>query len=64
MELMMFGGCELYSRPSLTAHTKTDGRDKSEFRLNSTFTLHTQEMITAESHLINACLCACDQKRP
>lgn len=57
IELMMFGGCELHSRPSLTAHTKTDGHDKSEFRLNSTFTLHPQEMITAERHLINSCLC-------
>ncbi len=53
----MFGGCELYSRPSPTWHTKTDVHDKPEFRFNSTFTLHPQEMITAESHLINACLC-------
>lgn len=54
---MMFGGCELYSRPNPTRHTKTDGRDKLEFRFNSTFTLYPQEMITAESHLINVCLC-------
>lgn len=47
----MLGGCELYSRPSPTRHTKTDGHDKPEFRFNSTFTLHPREMITAESHL-------------
>lgn len=57
MEVMIFRGCELCSRPNLTRHTKTDGHDKPEFRFNSTFTLHPQEMITAESHLINACLC-------
>ena len=50
----MFGGCELYSRPRPRRHIKTDGNDKAEFRFNSTLTLHPQEMITAESHLINA----------
>ena len=62
MELMISGGCELCSRPSPSTHTKTDGHDKTELRFNSTFTLHPQEMITAESHLINACLCVCDQR--
>lgn len=57
MELRMLGGCERLSSLSLAVHTKTDGHDKSEFRLNSTFTLHLQEMITAETHLMNASLC-------
>lgn len=40
-----------------TGLTKTNGHDKPEFKFNSTFTLHPQEMITTENHLINACLC-------
>lgn len=40
-----------------TGHTKTDGHDTPQFKFNNTFTLHPQEMITTESHLINVRLC-------
>lgn len=54
VEVMMFVGYKLDSRPSVTGHIKTDGRDKSAFGCNCKFTLHPQEMITTETHLINA----------